>query len=123
MKSRHRSCRCLTLLLPLTLLLVGDGARAQSNLVLLVSQPGDWIGGGATYMTTNPASFTFSSGPNQVGISAFGFWIQFNPPYGSTFAVGKYTNVPDSVVAPFVAVSGNGRGCSRYCGNYEIMEI
>jgi parallel beta-helix repeat protein len=123
MKSCPRIGRFLPPLLILTLLLACGGARAQSNLVLLVSQPGDWIGGGGTYVTTNPANFTVSGGLSMVGISAFGFWIQFSPPYGSPLVVGKYTNDPSSVSAPFAAVSGNGRGCSRYCGSWEIMEI
>jgi parallel beta-helix repeat protein len=96
---------------------------AQSNLVLLVSQPGDYIGAGNVYVTTNPASFSFSSNPTFIGISAFGFWIQFSPPYQSVLAVGSYTNVPGSVTAPMVSVSGNSRGCSQYCGNFQVLEV
>jgi parallel beta-helix repeat protein len=113
----------LTFLCYMSLCLLARVGFAQSNLVLLVSQSGDYIGGGNVYVTTNPASFTFSGNPTFVGISAFGFWVQFTPPYQSNFAVGSYTNVPGSVFAPAVSVSGNGRGCSSYCGNFQVLEV
>src|SRR5437660_11101160 len=81
----------------LSLCLMARLGFAQSNLVLLVSQSGDYIGGGNVYVTTNPASFTFSGSPTFVGISASGSWIQFTLPYQCNFAVGSYTNVPGSV--------------------------
>src|SRR5260370_16858338 len=84
----------------LSLCLLARVGFAQSNLVLLVSQSGDYIGGGNVYVTTNPASFTFSGNPTFVGISAFGFWIQFTPPYQSNLALGTYTNFPCSLYAP-----------------------
>lgn len=113
----------VTLVFYLSLCLLARVGFAQSNLVLLVSQSGDYIGGGNVYVTTNPASFTFSGSPTFVGISAFGFWIQFTPPYQSNFAVGSYTNLPSSIDAPAVSVSGNGRGCSSYCGNFQVLEV
>src|SRR5882724_9151954 len=107
----------------LSLCLLSRVGFAQSNLVLLASQPGDWIGQGIVYSTTNPANFSFSGNQTFIGISAFGFWIQFTPPYQSVLAPGSYTNVPGSVTAPAVSVSGNGRGCSSYCGDFQVMEI
>jgi parallel beta-helix repeat protein len=107
----------------LSLCLFSRVGFCQSNLVLLVSQSGDYIGGGNVYMTTNQASFSFSGNPTFIGISAFGFWIQFTPPYQQVLAPGSYTNVPGSVYAPAVSVSGNGRGCSSYCGNFQVLEI
>src|SRR5258706_14748831 len=90
----------LTFVVYSSLCLLARVGFAQSNLVLLASQPGDWIGQGNVYSTTNPANFSFSGNPTFIGISAFGFWIQFTPPYQSNLAVGNYTNVPGSVSAP-----------------------
>jgi hypothetical protein len=55
----------------LSLCLLARVGIAQSNLVLLASQPGDWIGQGNVYSTTNPANFSFSGNPTFIGISAF----------------------------------------------------
>src|SRR5437899_6014219 len=49
-----------TFAVALTLMFLSLRAHGQSNLVQLVSQPGDWIGQGNTYVTTNKANFTFS---------------------------------------------------------------
>jgi parallel beta-helix repeat protein len=92
-------------------------------MALLVSQTGDWIGQGNTYVTTNPASFSFSGNPSFLGISAFGFWIQFTGSPQSGLTVGNYTNVPSAPSGASVSVSGNSRGCSRYCGDFQVLEI
>ena len=123
MKAGASIYRSLLPLLTLNALLLCGTARGQSNLVLRLSQPGDWIGEALPTSPQIQANYTFSGSLSMVGISAFGFWIQFSPPPGAPLAVGKYTNDPSNVWAPFAAVSGNGRGCSRYCGNWEIMEI
>ena len=43
------------------MLFVANIANCQPNLVLLVSQSGDYIGGGQTHITTNPADFSVNS--------------------------------------------------------------
>ncbi len=123
MKSCSVASRVLASLLTLTLLMIGGGTHAQSNLVLLVSQPGDWIGQGGTYVTTNPANYTVSGNAYTLGISAFGFWIEFDAPYLSVLTVGKYTNATSSPWRPYVSVTGNSRGCNTICGNFEVLEI
>ena len=124
MKPGASGCRFLLFCLFLNLLWGGGPARAQSNLVLLISQPGDWIGQGATYMTTNPANFTvYNTSYYALGISAFGFWIQFDGPVvASVLPVGRYTNVTTSPYRPHVSVTGNSRGCNTICGTFEVFE-
>ncbi len=123
MKTHLLSVAARSLLAWFSLSLFTCPGRAQSNVVLLVSSPGDYIGQGNVYVTTNPASFTFYSYPSYLGISAFGYWIQFSPPYGAPLTVGSYTNVPNSPFGPAVSVSGNSRGCSQYCGSFQVLEI
>jgi hypothetical protein len=71
-------------------------ASAQSNLVLLVSPAGEYIGQGRTYFTTNAADFnvTLYPGPlpTAVQATAFGFFLTLAAPNGAPPAVGVYTN-------------------------------
>src|SRR5206468_3904895 len=98
----------------------------QSNLVSLISQPGDSIGGGQSYVTTNLASFSLVGTPATLSVSAFGFDIQFDGPGSDTLSVGKYTNAvryPFNDSSPGLTVSGNGRGCNTVCGFFQILEL
>jgi hypothetical protein len=101
-------------------------ARAQSNLVLFVSDPGDYIGQGLTYTTTNSADFTFSGTLPFVQASAFGYGFTFTGPGGSNLTVEAYTNAtrwPFNGGNPGIDISGNGRGCNMECGTFQILEI
>src|SRR5437870_7062564 len=107
-------------------LLVTGVARAQSNLVLFISDPGDYIGQGLTYVTTNSADFTFSGTPPFVQASAFGYGFSFAGPGGSNLTVAVYANAarwPFNGNSPGIDVSGNGRGCNTECGSFQILEI
>ncbi len=101
-------------------------ARAQTSLALLISQPGDWIGQGATYATTNEAQIGISGPSLTVTVSAFGFNMIFDAPGQNALGVGKYVNAaryPFNGGSPGLDVSGNGRGCNGVCGSFEILEI
>ena len=65
-------------------------ALGQSNMVLFISGPGDWVGQGQTYATTDTNAFSFSGNPNGISVGAFGFGFTFVPGTGS-FSVGTYT--------------------------------
>src|SRR5436190_23263312 len=67
-------------------------ACGQSNLVLFISQPGDYIGQCHTYVTTNQSDFSFSGSPNLVTVGAFGYNFWIGGPGGANLAVGTYTN-------------------------------
>ena len=110
--------------LGLSVLLATGGARAQSNLVLLVSQPGDSVGRGQTYATTSPADFTLNyvyqnAGEAVVEVQALGFNINIG---ASGLTVGSYTNATQSGI-PYLEVYGNGNGCDTVCGNFQINEL
>jgi len=99
-------------------------AHAQSNLVLFISQPGDYIGGGQTYITTNTSDFSFSSSPNLVTVAAFGYTFWIGGPAGSNLMVGLYTNSARfNDRQPGLDISGNGRGCNTDCGAFQVYEI
>ena len=101
-------------------------AWAQSNLVLFISQPGDYIGQGQTYVTTNTADFSFSGSPNLVTVGAFGYNFWIGGPGGANLAVGTYTNsarYPFNGSQPGLDVFGDGRGCNTLTGSFEVKEI
>ena len=117
-------------------LLFPSFAHGQSNLVFLVSAPGDYVGG-QTYYTTNPTAApieTWGKAPfwGAIQVSAFGFIMDFSAPDRTVPGVGVYSNAmlfPDngppfnSENAPGLSVSGGGRGCSAVCGSFEILEL
>jgi len=108
------------------LLLSAGVARAQTNLALLISQPGDWIGQGGTYVTTNETQIGISGLALTVTVSAFGFNMIFDAPGQNYLGVGTYSNAvryPFNGGSPGLDVSGNGRGCNGVCGTFEILEI
>ena len=102
-------------------------ASAQSNLVMLISQPGDFVGKGQTYVTTNETDFIFSGTLPSVRITAANnYIIAFAGPGGTNLAVGLYTNatlLPFADSAPGINVMGNNIGCDAVCGDFQILEI
>src|SRR6516165_9288793 len=88
----YRPMRIRNILLMAVLLLAVQTAKSQSNLVAILSQPGDYIGQGLTYITTNQSDIAFSGTPASIHVSAFGFNIYFSGPLGTNLTVGTYTN-------------------------------
>jgi phage gpG-like protein len=108
------------------LLLLQGAASAQSNLVSLISQPGDYIGQGQTYFTTNAADFSFSGTSNSISVKAFGYTIVLDGPGSAALGLGQYpvaTRWPFNGSNPGLDISGNGRGCNSVCGSFEILEM
>ncbi|NBV24628.1 MAG: hypothetical protein EBS05_22250 [Proteobacteria bacterium] len=111
-------CACLWLFLA--------SASAQSNLVSLISQPGDYIGQGNTYYTTNAADFTLTGTLGTITVSAFGYTIQFDGPGSANLAAGNYpgaTRYPFNGSNPGLSIYGNGRGCNTLCGSFQILAV
>jgi parallel beta-helix repeat protein len=118
--------RLKPLLLTIVSLVAGIVAQAQSNLVLLVSQPGDYIGLGTSHITANPAEFTFTGTPALVVVGALGYIIAFAGPGESNLTVGTYTNAARWTTrgaAPGLEVTADFRGCSTICGGFQILEL
>jgi hypothetical protein len=94
----------------------------QSNLVLFISWPGDFVGQGRVYFTEDPSQFSVSG----TSASAFGFGFVFAGPGGAPLTVGTYTDAtrwPFNGSSPGIDISGNGRGCNYECGSFQVFEI
>jgi parallel beta-helix repeat protein len=108
------------------LLLTTEALYAQSNLVMFLSQPGDYIGQGQANVTTNQSGFSVSGTPAQFVVGAFGYSAYFSGPGGANLAVGTYSNAarwPFNGSAPGISIFGNGRGCNTVCGDFQIFEL
>src|ERR1035438_185120 len=108
------------------ILFAANVANCQSNLVLFISAPGDYIGGGHTYVTEVQSGFSVSGTPATITVSAFGFYFTFAGPGGANLAVGTYTNsarYPFNGSNPGLDISGNGNGCDAECGSFQVLEI
>src|ERR1022692_4846231 len=62
------------------LLLTGVVASAQSNLVLFISSPDDYIGAGRSYVTEDLSQFSVSGDAATISVGAFGFGFTFAGP-------------------------------------------
>ena len=114
--------RFIRLFIVVGALLCPGFVRGQSNLVMLVSSPGDFIGQGRIYLTEDPSQFSISG----TAIDAFGFEFVFAGPGGAPLTVGTYTDAtrwPFNGASPGIDISGNGRGCNYECGSFEVFEI
>jgi parallel beta-helix repeat protein len=101
-------------------------ANCQSNLVLFISSPGDYIGQGQTYVTEDPAAFSVSGTPALITVSAFGYNFWIGGPGGANLTVRLYPNsarYPFNGSQPGLDISGNGRGCNNDCGSFQVFEI
>lgn len=108
-------------------------APLPSTMLEFRSEPGDYIGGGVTRRWT-PAdgSFTISGGGSKVDVSfiapGYSVWwyLDFAAPIGKQLVPGPFegaTRYPfQSPMAPGLDVSGDGRGCNRSTGRFDIRQ-
>ena len=88
----------------IVLLLATLTVHAQSSMVLFISSPGDYIGGGQTYITEDPTQISIIGTPSHFTVAAFGLSFDFGGPGGTNLTVGAY---PNSIRWPF---NGNSPG-------------
>ena len=101
-------------------------ASAQSNLVLVISEPGDYIGQGQTYVTTKLADMGLSGSPALFGAYGIGAAFTFAGPGGANLTVGIYTNSarwPFNGSQPGLDITSGARACNSECGSVQIYEI
>src|SRR5687768_15992514 len=117
--------RALYPLFLVAMLLASTTARAQSDLIILLSPPSDYLGAGQTYYTTNQPGISGTMAT--VTLGAFGFAMYFDAPGESNLTVQRYTNAGAYSVdgtLPVLRISGNGRIClDTACSDFEIKEI
>ena len=125
---------CLLSLAIACSLCVSAAAATPQTFLTLISQPGDYVGGGIT-QTLTPADGTFSifNGPNSVSVSFLGtepgvFWeLQFGTPTTVKFGRGQFVHAQRtafrSPTRPGVDVGGDGRGCNTDSGNFLVSDF
>ena len=112
-----------------------ERAGAASTLLLLNSQPGDYVGGGITQtFTPNDGTFavnTTYNGGVQVSFQTPNlnswWYLNFGPLSGQTLRAGEYEGAQrfafHSPARPGLDVSGDGRGCNTIAGRFLVSEI
>jgi len=115
----------------------GETATSITNIHVLnptfldmVSDPGDYIGQGATYHFTEAnASFSGSGGSSNVSMYVTGaghwFYLNFYAPLGQSLAPGVYPGAMrfSDVGVPGLDVFGDGRGCNQVTGTFTVRAI
>ena len=100
-----------------------------SNTATLVSEPGDFIGGGENRLFDAPETLSLRGERTWVQVTAEtdGEWFhfEFQAPWGKDLEVGEYTNTYTSPAATWAgfSVGGDGRGCNTSLGRFVIKDI
>ncbi len=126
-KYRARAC-CFDLIrLPtICLLLLGISTVATADtFIIFESQPGDYIGQGQSTTFTDVTG-TGQAGSAVVSFQGGGYSYRFESDNGPLLP-GAYENAtryPFNLNGiPGLDVSGNGRGCNRLTGRFNVLEI
>jgi hypothetical protein len=136
--------RLLLLLLPAAALLPLPGAGAavtletvQDGTVTMTSDPGDWVGQGASYSFSTSSGNLFFARSSQFGsdilvtvrpdpVGTTSWSLEFAAPAGQQLVPGTYTGAQRvswrDRGAPGLDVNGDGRGCSRVTGSFTVLD-
>jgi hypothetical protein len=119
------------------LLCSATAASADSTVLFLDSQPGDFLGGGQTH-TFTPSDGTFTATVRSSGIEVqftgtagptFHSWnLLFGPTEGGGLAPGAFDDARrwgfgETPIHPGLAISGDGVGCSSVTGRFVVYEL
>ena len=120
------------------ILLIGlftAGARAATTTsVVMLSDPGDWVGAGAHRVFT-PANgaVTVSGMPGYLTVAVSGgssgdaFTLDFAAPLGQALKAGVYEHAQRAPFRetgrPGIDISGDGRGCNTISGRFEVRDL
>jgi hypothetical protein len=104
-----------------------DSGDLSGNYMCMVSEPGDYIGGGNVHYLL-PITATISNEVISVSYSANGsFNVNFENLQDVPLTVEVYTGATrypfNGSGAPGLSASGFGRGCNRLTGSFEIFEV
>lgn len=127
----------IKMLLPSALLLTLASTVSAETTINLTSQPGDYIGQGRSYQYNDENSLiTFKRNyDNGIGISIANLpgepslrWSWDMAAAGNTeLQVGAYEGAErfpfQAIENPGLSFSGDGRGCNRLTGSFEIYEV
>jgi polyisoprenoid-binding protein YceI len=140
MTTRSRRAIPLALVAALAAFLLPAVASAQpveSGTVTMVSDPGDFIGGGLSYVFSTEDGDVVNAhstlgrtvtvgvrGLNDQGFEEF-FDLEFDAPGDQPLVPGTYANAtryPFNVATPGLSVTGNHRGCNQVTGTFTVTE-
>jgi hypothetical protein len=97
----------------------------------LVSEPGDFIGGGTDRLFDNPHAVSLRGEPAHVELTAEhngdSFTFDFAAPSGKQLEVGDYPGAErypfQAEGSPGLSVSGDGSGCNQDFGRFTVKDI
>ena len=109
-------------------------ASTPQTFLTLISQPGDYVGGGTTETyTPSDGTFTVTNTTDTASIqfhtpSYSHFWIlQFGSPTSQKFGRGEYEGAQRtafrSPTKPGIDVGGDGRGCNTTTGRFLVSDF
>lgn len=103
-------------------------ATVTSGFVTMVSDTGDYIGGGLSNAYIAPGDAVTAAGSTtSLSLTAGGFTFSFAPPSGSDLAVGEYVGAQRTPFRqaghPGIDITGNGRGCNTQSGRFTIYDL
>jgi hypothetical protein len=118
----------------LVLLFLCSSAHGQAIPfeALIISESGDYVGGGNTFHFVNNASDVYQPPPDGTGVhirwTPNGFWqFGFTGPNGAPLHVGGYENAQrlpfQDAGAPGLDISGQGNGCNRLSGRFDVWDV
>jgi hypothetical protein len=100
------------------------------NLITLISDAGDYIGGGATHSYTNTNAIIGAAASTttiQVGITGIQNWTAtFQAPSGAQLTPGTYANAakwPFQGNNPGLSWDGEGRSCNTFTGSFTVDSL
>ena len=131
---RLRPCVFVCVMFVLLSLTTVASASTPQTFLTLISQPGDYVGGGIT-QTFTPADGTFSVTNTTTDLSISfhtpnysQFWtLAFGSPKTQKFGRGEYEGATRtafrSPTRPGVDVGGDGRGCNTDTGRFLVTDF
>jgi hypothetical protein len=107
---------------------------ATDSFVTMISEPGDWVGGGQTrFYHPDNASITIGGNAGYVTVSVSGgnlgdsFSFDFAAPPGQELREGEYIRAQRApfreATRPGIDIGGDGRGCNEISGRFIVKRI
>lgn len=124
----------VALLAPLCVALPASAAAAPVTSVTMVSETGDYIGGGRDRLfTPENGTVTLTGSPGNLNVAVSGgssgdsFDLHVAAPPGELLEPGEYEGAQRASFReagrPGIDVSGDGRGCNQVEGRFTVLDI
>src|SRR5438445_7090956 len=103
--------------------------KPTSGSVTMISEGGDWVGGGTDrlYDAAETLSISGGLGGVEVSVSSGSEWfhLRFEPASGKQLEVGEYEGAERFAGAgtPGLDIGGDGRGCNEDLGRFIVKDI